>query len=111
MSMLATGLPVADLPLPDFREPYSGLRYLHKPVDLIIPNTDEHILTNAAVAMVSQGDVVDWFRFVSKMKKNPIRPKLTSTPVGANCENYNRKTTRRPQIRTEAAYYAWTGNM
>jgi len=55
MSMLATGLPVADSPLPDFLEPYSGLRYLHKPVDLIMPNTDEHVLTNAAVRMVSQG--------------------------------------------------------
>ncbi|SRR6266568_5962202 len=55
MSMLATGLPVADSPLPDFLEPYSGLRYLHKPVDLIMLNTDEHILTNAAVRMVSQG--------------------------------------------------------
>src|SRR6266699_902551 len=55
MSMLATGLPVADSPLPDFLEPYSGLRYLHKPVDLIMLNTDEHILTDAAVRMVSQG--------------------------------------------------------
>src|SRR5208282_1165635 len=27
-------------------EPYAGLHYLHKPVDLIMLNTDEHILTN-----------------------------------------------------------------
>jgi hypothetical protein len=71
MSMLATGLPVADSPLPDFREPYSGLRYLHKPVDLIILNTDEHILTNAAVRMVSQGGSVDWFRFWLKNEEDP----------------------------------------
>ena len=44
-------------------EPYAGLHYLHKPVDLIILNTDEHTLTNPAVRMASQGGSVDWFRF------------------------------------------------
>ena len=44
-------------------EPYAGLRYLHKPVDLIMLNTNEHVLTNPAVRMSSQGGSVDWFRF------------------------------------------------
>jgi dipeptidyl aminopeptidase/acylaminoacyl peptidase len=44
-------------------EVYAGLRYLHKPVDLILLNTDEHVLTNPAVRMASQGGSVDWFRF------------------------------------------------
>jgi len=44
-------------------EPYAGLHYLHKPVDLIILNTDEHVLTNPAVRLASQGGSVDWFRF------------------------------------------------
>ena len=44
-------------------QPYAGLRYLHKPVDLIMLNTDEHVLTNPAVRMASQGGTVDWFRF------------------------------------------------
>jgi hypothetical protein len=44
-------------------EPYAGLRYLHRPVDLIVLNTDEHVLTNPAVRLVSQGGSVDWFRF------------------------------------------------
>ena len=44
-------------------EPYAGLHYLHKPVDLIILNTDEHTLTNPAARMASQGGSVDWFRF------------------------------------------------
>lgn len=44
-------------------EPYAGLRYLEKPVDLIMLNTDEHVLTNPAVRMASQGGSVDWFRF------------------------------------------------
>ncbi len=47
----------------DMWEPYAGLRYLHKPVDLIMLNTDEHVLTNPAVRMASQGGSVDWFRF------------------------------------------------
>jgi dipeptidyl aminopeptidase/acylaminoacyl peptidase len=44
-------------------EPYAGLRYLHKSVDLIVLNTHEHVLTNPAVRMASQGGSVDWFRF------------------------------------------------
>jgi hypothetical protein len=44
-------------------EPYAGLHYLRKPVDLIILNTDEHVLTNPALRLASQGGSVDWFRF------------------------------------------------
>jgi dipeptidyl aminopeptidase/acylaminoacyl peptidase len=44
-------------------EPYAALYHLKKPVDLIMLNTDEHVLTNPAVRMVSQGGSVDWFRF------------------------------------------------
>lgn len=44
-------------------EPYAALRYLHKPVELIMLNTYEHVLTNPAVRMASQGGTVDWFRF------------------------------------------------
>jgi len=52
-------------------QPYSGLRYLHKPVDLIMLNMEngsgtlpyEHVLTNPGFRMASQGGSVDWFRF------------------------------------------------
>jgi dipeptidyl aminopeptidase/acylaminoacyl peptidase len=44
-------------------EPYAGLRHLKKPVDLIMLNTDEHVLTTPAVRVASQGGSVDWFRF------------------------------------------------
>lgn len=44
-------------------EPYAGLRYLKKPVDLMMLNTDEHVLTNPGVRLASQGGSVDWFRF------------------------------------------------
>ena len=52
-------------------EPYAGLRYLHKPVDLIMLNTNEHVLTNPAVRMASQGGSVDWFRFWLKDEEDP----------------------------------------
>jgi dipeptidyl aminopeptidase/acylaminoacyl peptidase len=44
-------------------EPYAVMRYLHKPVDLILLNNDEHILSNPSARLVSQGGSVDWFRF------------------------------------------------
>jgi len=52
-------------------EPYAGLRSLHKPVDLIMLNTDEHVLSNPAVRMASQGGSVDWFRFWLKDEEDP----------------------------------------
>jgi hypothetical protein len=42
---------------------YSGLHQPHKSVDLIMLNSDEHVLTNPAVRLASQGGSVDWFRF------------------------------------------------
>jgi hypothetical protein len=44
-------------------QPYATLRYLHKPVDLQMLDTDEHVLTNPAARLASQGGSVDWFRF------------------------------------------------
>jgi dipeptidyl aminopeptidase/acylaminoacyl peptidase len=56
-------------------EPYAGLYYLKKPVDLIMLNTDEHILTNPAIRMASQGGSVDWFRFWLQDYEDPISSK------------------------------------
>jgi hypothetical protein len=44
-------------------EPYARLRLMKKPVDLIVVNVREHVLTNPTARMVSQGGTVDWFRF------------------------------------------------
>jgi hypothetical protein len=52
-------------------EVYAGLRYLHKPTELIELNTDEHILTNPAIRLASQGAAVDWFRFWLKNEQDP----------------------------------------
>jgi hypothetical protein len=43
--------------------PYAGLYYQHKPVELVLLNTYEHVLTNPAIRMASQRGSVDWFRF------------------------------------------------
>src|SRR5580700_5586341 len=52
---------------------YASLRFLHKPVDLILMNPDsvnlkhkhvpEHVLSNPVLRLASQGGSVDWFRF------------------------------------------------
>jgi hypothetical protein len=52
-------------------EPYAGLRYLHKPVDLLLLNTVEHEVSNPAVRMASQGLSVDWFRFWLQGHEDP----------------------------------------
>jgi dipeptidyl aminopeptidase/acylaminoacyl peptidase len=44
-------------------EPYAALRYLNRPVDLVVLNTSEHVLTNPKARIISQGGTVDWFRF------------------------------------------------
>jgi hypothetical protein len=55
--------------------PYAVLRYLHKPVDLIMLNTDEHVLTNPTVRLASQGGSVDWFRFWLQDYEDPASAK------------------------------------
>jgi hypothetical protein len=52
-------------------EPYAGLFYLKKPVDLIILGSDEHVLRNPGVRMASQGGSVDWFRFWLQDHEDP----------------------------------------
>jgi dipeptidyl aminopeptidase/acylaminoacyl peptidase len=44
-------------------EPYAALRFLKRPVDLVLINSDEHILSNPDARAISQGNTVDWFRF------------------------------------------------
>jgi len=42
---------------------YAGVLYLHKPVELVLFTVGEHVFTNPAARMASQGGSVDWFRF------------------------------------------------
>lgn len=57
-------------------EPYAGLRDLHRPVDIMMFNSDQHIQTNPAVRMASQGGTVDWFRFWLKDEEDPDPTKV-----------------------------------
>jgi hypothetical protein len=52
-------------------EPYAALRYLNKPVDLMLLNTGEHVLTNPQSRMSSQGSTLDWFRFWLQHEEDP----------------------------------------
>jgi dipeptidyl aminopeptidase/acylaminoacyl peptidase len=52
-------------------EPYAVLRYLAKPVDLLVINTNEHILSNPEARLISQGTTVDWFRFWLQNYEDP----------------------------------------
>lgn len=66
MQTVHTPLLVASLGrlgLLDMWEPYAALRDLGKPVDLLLLNSDEHVLTNPVARKASQGGSVDWFRF------------------------------------------------
>jgi dipeptidyl aminopeptidase/acylaminoacyl peptidase len=57
-------------------QPYVGLRYLHQPVDLIMLNTDEHVVTGPSVRLASQGGSVDWFRFWLQDYEDPDPAKV-----------------------------------
>lgn len=52
-------------------EPYALMRVLKKPVDLLVINTYEHVLTNPEARLISQGGTVDWFRFWLKGEEDP----------------------------------------
>src|SRR5882762_8584663 len=56
-------------------EPYAAMRYLHKPVALIVLNNSEHVLSNPAARMAAQGASVDWFRFWLQDYEDPIQKK------------------------------------
>lgn len=52
-------------------EPYAALEEMRRPVDLIVLNTDEHIVTNPAVRFAAQQGNVDWFRFWLQSWEDP----------------------------------------
>jgi dipeptidyl aminopeptidase/acylaminoacyl peptidase len=62
--------------LTEMWEPYAAMRYLHKPVDLILLNNNEHVLSNPGARLVSQGGTVDWFRFWLQDYEDPDPAKV-----------------------------------
>ena len=52
-------------------EPYAALRYLKKPVDLIMLQAGTHVMTNPTQRLASETSNVDWFRFWLKGEEDP----------------------------------------
>jgi len=52
-------------------EPYAALRYLNRPVDLLILNSDEHVLSKPSERLASQGLTVDWYRYWLQDYRDP----------------------------------------
>ena len=52
-------------------EPYAALRYLKKPVDLIMLQAGSHVMTNPTQRLASETSNVDWFRFWLKDEEDP----------------------------------------
>jgi dipeptidyl aminopeptidase/acylaminoacyl peptidase len=52
-------------------EPYAALRYLKKPVDLIMLQAGTHVMTNPTQRLASESTNVDWFRFWLKGEEDP----------------------------------------
>ena len=77
-------------------EPYAGLRYLNKPVDLIMLNTDEHVLTNPSVRLASQGGSVDWFRFWLQGYEDPAAPKAEQYARWRELRNLQQENEHKP---------------
>jgi len=44
-------------------EPYALLEAMHKPVDLIVLNTEQHVISDPTIRLVAQNGNVDWFCF------------------------------------------------
>jgi dipeptidyl aminopeptidase/acylaminoacyl peptidase len=52
-------------------EPYAALRYLRKPVDLIMLQGGSHVMTNPTQRLSAEATNVDWFRFWLKGEEDP----------------------------------------
>jgi hypothetical protein len=52
-------------------EPYALLREMHRPVEFVQLQTNEHVITDPAVRLAAQGGNVDWFRFWLQGYRDP----------------------------------------
>lgn len=58
-------------------EPYASLRAQGKPTELVLLNSDEHVITNPQVRVATQGRTVDWMRFWLQGYEDPDPKKAT----------------------------------
>jgi len=57
-------------------EQYAALRYLQKPVDLILLQEGTHVMTNPTQRLAAETTNVDWFRFWLKGEEDPDPAKV-----------------------------------
>jgi hypothetical protein len=57
-------------------EPFAALRYQNKPVDIVVLDGHEHLLTNPAALLQSHNATVDWFRFWLQGYEDPAPEKV-----------------------------------
>jgi hypothetical protein len=57
-------------------EPFAALRHQHKPVDLLLLDTHEHVLSNPSAEMASQSANVDWLRYWLQGYEDPDPAKV-----------------------------------
>jgi dipeptidyl aminopeptidase/acylaminoacyl peptidase len=103
MSKVATPLRIVSrrgAGLLEMWEPYVLLEEMHKPVDLIVLNTDQHVINDPTIRLAAQGGNVDWFRFWLQCYEDPDPSKrdqyarwrrLRDLSVGQGCGIPERK--------------------
>jgi hypothetical protein len=57
-------------------EPYAALRYLQKPVDLVMLQSGTHVMTNPTQRIALETTNVDWFRFWLQGDEDPNPDKV-----------------------------------
>jgi hypothetical protein len=86
-------------------EPYVALRYLKKPVDLIMLQPGTHVMTNPKQRLASETTNVDWLRFWLKDETDPDRPRRRNMSVGRNSRRFKLPSTKRHYRRCRQSFF------
>jgi len=74
----------------------AALRSLKKPVDLLVLNSDEHVLADSAARIISQGGAVDWFSFLTQSKEDPDPTKVEQYARWRELRNLQEQNSQAP---------------
>jgi dipeptidyl aminopeptidase/acylaminoacyl peptidase len=78
-------------------EPYAALRYLKKPVDLIMVQVGSHVMTNPVQRLAAETVNVDWFRFWLKGEEAPDPTKVEQYSRWRELRKLQEQNARQPQ--------------
>jgi dipeptidyl aminopeptidase/acylaminoacyl peptidase len=91
-------------------EPYAALRYLKKPVDLIMLQPGSHVMTNPTQRLASETSNVDWFRFWLKGEEDPDPAKAAQNARWRELrtlhQQQNEKNFSSPSLKETLRHYA-----